>query len=409
MPAIWPAYSIYAGHFDKWLYGVYEQTHREGWPLSISINEFFRIDPILLIVGIVGLFCAALKRDFFLLLWAIPFIVFMYLIGFVSNFHLLPLISLFCISAARLIVYIMDKLSSKIAGKKIFPYTVVISGLVIFGLTNTIILITANDNSPYFKAAAFVNRYVPDTNNNNSEGVNNRITVTSSPFYIWIQKYRLHLNNYMHWAGLEGTVFKSKQVLWIADNEFNIAMKTDNYTAIVFNKLHNLYYTKNLATFEGKNPNINSATIILNDLQNSARPAKIDLLSESYTWKSSRHAKIQLANPGLSIMANTINTSREFNRAILQEHVSLAQDAPLLSLNYGSKVISGNGTFSIQLRDINNHESWSKFLDNTFGKERSSLFLLPDYLMGKTVELRLNILTTKPRTQVLFVKKPDIN
>jgi 4-hydroxybenzoate polyprenyltransferase len=52
---------------------------------------------------------AASKADYFLLLWIIPFLIFLYFIGWVLIYHLIPLIPALCIAAARLIVDLPKK------------------------------------------------------------------------------------------------------------------------------------------------------------------------------------------------------------------------------------------------------------------------------------------------------------
>jgi 4-amino-4-deoxy-L-arabinose transferase-like glycosyltransferase len=59
IPLIWPIYAISVGQFDNWLVGIYEQANREKFPLSLSLVEFFRIDPVLLSLGIISVIFSA--------------------------------------------------------------------------------------------------------------------------------------------------------------------------------------------------------------------------------------------------------------------------------------------------------------------------------------------------------------
>jgi hypothetical protein len=83
IPLIWPAYATYRGEFDLWFNGVLWQTHRGAQTLFSSLNYDFQRDPFLVLLGVDGLVFAAVKRDLFLLLWAIQFLIFLSLIGFV--------------------------------------------------------------------------------------------------------------------------------------------------------------------------------------------------------------------------------------------------------------------------------------------------------------------------------------
>jgi hypothetical protein len=60
IPLIWPAYNMLSGHFNQWLNGIVHQEtrgiHYEGNKvLSNALNDFFKIDPILFVLGICGL------------------------------------------------------------------------------------------------------------------------------------------------------------------------------------------------------------------------------------------------------------------------------------------------------------------------------------------------------------------
>lgn len=214
IPLIWPAYAINAGQFNLWLTGLYFQTHRGVQTLLSSLKYDFQIDPILLSLAVIGLFFITIKRDVILLLWVIPFIIFLYFVGFVSFWHLIPLLPAFSIMAARLIV----NLSQIIVGKKIqqtVTFTVV-SVLGIVGLTSTLnLIITSNDNTSYFKALAFVSQYL---SNNNAH--NEKISVVSNPFYSWIPKYVFHLNQNNYVDYYDNVLVKDQRVLLIVDPSF---------------------------------------------------------------------------------------------------------------------------------------------------------------------------------------------
>jgi hypothetical protein len=79
-------------------------VHEEGFTFSDSINTaFFEIDPIILVLGIIGLSFAAIKRDIFLLLWVIPFTIFLSVIGFVQYFYWISVLPVFGIAIGRMI------------------------------------------------------------------------------------------------------------------------------------------------------------------------------------------------------------------------------------------------------------------------------------------------------------------
>src|SRR5262249_28231743 len=98
IPLLWPLYSIVVGQTDLWAYWVLWQAERVR-PLSISLANFFSIDPLLVSIGFAGLVFTAIRKDFFPLLWICPFLIFSYFIGWVQYFHLMLIFPAFCISS----------------------------------------------------------------------------------------------------------------------------------------------------------------------------------------------------------------------------------------------------------------------------------------------------------------------
>lgn len=170
IPAIWPAYAISHAQFDDWLDGIYYQTHRQSAgsalesdrerTLANSVTKNFLKIPLVFILGFSGLVFAALKKDYFLLLWAIPLLGFLYFIGFVSEYHIIPLLPLLFISSARLIVGLSDMISYRKIGQ-VLPFFI-ISAIAIFGLINVMIQVTKYSNNDKLEASAFVTRYLND-------------------------------------------------------------------------------------------------------------------------------------------------------------------------------------------------------------------------------------------------------
>jgi Dolichyl-phosphate-mannose-protein mannosyltransferase len=252
IPLIWPIYSISVSRFNYWLDGILWQIHRASQPLFSSIHIFFNNDPVLLILGISGLIFAAIKKDLFLLLWSIPLLIFLYLIGFVSLYHLIPLLPVFCIAAARFIEGLTHRISNKNV-QKIFLLFIIISGIGIFGLSSTIIMLTTNVNSSYFKAAAFILQYLQNNNYKNTYNNNNKVTIIADAFYLWIPQYVFHLDqNYKNF--FDNTPTKAKKILLIVDRGFLNAMSRNDESSKIIEKIYNSQYTNKLLTFR-ENPN----------------------------------------------------------------------------------------------------------------------------------------------------------
>ena len=248
IPLIWPAYAIYNGQFDFWLSGVLWQTHRGIHTFFSSLIYDFNIDPLLIVLGISGAVFAALKRDFFLLFWFIPFLMFLYLIGFVSYWHIVPLLPALCIAAARLLEFLFNVASRKKTYQKLIT-SIVITAVAMFGLINTILLvIPINNNSAYFEAAAFIIKYLRSSSSSD-------ITVISNPFYSWIPQSILNLDyNYVDYYNGDISV-KTHKVLLIVDPALIYILK-NHEAADLIQKNFNLYTANRIANFVGS-PNRN--------------------------------------------------------------------------------------------------------------------------------------------------------
>src|ERR671921_382046 len=185
IPLSWPVDAIFNGDYDLWLKDLTWNIHRQnnnnsavGSTLLNSLKYLFEIEPVLLILGFAGIFFAEIKRDFLILLWVAPFLVFFFIIDFVSFFHLIPLIPAFCIAAARMIVDVSSRINHKKI-QQILPFAI-ISGIGIFGIVTTAMLITTNVTSTYFKVYAYLVQYLVNEERINDHNHNNNIIINDN-------------------------------------------------------------------------------------------------------------------------------------------------------------------------------------------------------------------------------------
>ena len=178
IPLLWPAYAFSIGHGDLWLDWGLWQTGRHK-PLAISLNNFFEMDPVIMIIGIMGLLYSVFKKDLFVFLWIIPFLIFSYFIGWVQYFHLIPIFPAFCIGGALLI----ESFSKKIKNKKVSLTVPVIlaCAITIFGFTATALLITKDVNSGQFAIYSSIARNLAGPAYANNTG----ITLIGSHWWDW--------------------------------------------------------------------------------------------------------------------------------------------------------------------------------------------------------------------------------
>lgn len=245
IPMIWPAYSIAVGKFNHWITTVVAQTHRPHTPLFNAIETALLIDPLLVVVGACGMFFIATRRDYFLLLWAMPYLLFLYLIGWAIVYHLILTLPAVCIAASLMIVQVSNKIANSkrmLKPKKHLLTYSVVSVIVIFGLTSSIMLVTKNVSSSQFEAAAFVSEYVRTNDNKNHD-----ITLVSNPVYSWIFRYVFEMDHvYRDYRGPLFNPIQTKKILLIADPHFQADIPSVEKLQRIYNS------TTNIATFKGE-------------------------------------------------------------------------------------------------------------------------------------------------------------
>jgi hypothetical protein len=244
IPLIWPAQSILAGAFTSWTNDVLWQINRENAGLPWIVFLLAITDPFIFAAGFGGLAYSFVRRDYFILLWILPFMAFLGVLGYTNFFYWIPILPALCIGAAKLLFDIIEK-SKKITQKTLT--VAILSSIVVFGLTSTTLLIVTDVTSAQIESAAYVARYLDQT----KDGAAGNPTVVSNPIYSWIFKYvfdKDHIfSDYRDMLYFPVDTAKSR-VLLIADPRFTLDIGNENNQL-----LHELYSnTSTIATFKGK-------------------------------------------------------------------------------------------------------------------------------------------------------------
>ncbi|MDX1596581.1 MAG: glycosyltransferase, partial [Nitrosopumilaceae archaeon] len=160
------------GEFDLFLKDMLWQTERQNNFLN-TIEYFFDIDPLLFVLGIAGILFAAYKKDYFILLGTVPFVIFLTIIGFTQYFYFILLVPILSIAGSRVILSVIEKF-----GKRYFEklFTTCAIAIVIFGVSSLIPLIMLDVSDSQFQALSFVLENTKD----------NSPTILASPVYSWI-------------------------------------------------------------------------------------------------------------------------------------------------------------------------------------------------------------------------------
>ena len=263
IPLMWPAYSISVGQFDEWVSGVLWQgterhTNDAGLP-DIELDQIFNADPVLILLGSIGVIFAALKKDFFLLLWIIPCVVFFYLIGWVILFHWIPILPAFCFGIGVLIEYISHRISKKRIIQKSLLFGPVFA-IGIFGLVTTTMIITTNLSSSEFEAAAFIVKYLQGNyfEKNVDKNYSDDVTIITSPIYSWIYKYafnRDHITSHIR----DSEPIRTAKVILVVDGVYqSFLSKESQEDKLQYERIRMIYNnTHTIAIFSSDDNNYN--------------------------------------------------------------------------------------------------------------------------------------------------------
>ena len=222
IPSIWPMYAVLEGEADKWIEGLFWQTSREGIGIQ-SLGGVFRVDAQLLVLGIAGsIYAVVIRKDIFCLLWIIPFLIFLSLIGLVRTHNYIPLLPIFCLAGGVLIadIYKLFRIN-KMSFKRALITGSIIGAIAGFALLNAILYIPSNANSTYFEIYSFVVGKLPSYGDD-GENVNttNRVTVVGRNWVIssfsWIPN-TLYGNDHEFRTLNSESKIKTEKVLLVID------------------------------------------------------------------------------------------------------------------------------------------------------------------------------------------------
>lgn len=183
LPMIWPVYSMHLNQFDKWEDGVLWQSQREHVGIQKTLMSFGAIDPVLLGFGFAGLGYALIRKNAFVLMWSVPFIAFLSLIGFAQYFHWILVIPAFCVLSSLLIADLGNRVKQENL-KQVIPVMaiLVIAG---FGLVAIATLVGLNVSDNQFAAVEFAAKFANEHDS----------TILSGPHFSWIFKNVFDVKN----------------------------------------------------------------------------------------------------------------------------------------------------------------------------------------------------------------------
>jgi len=229
IPLAWPAQSVESGHLSNWVHDVfYYQTHRTGGSDLYTITKTFaQIDPVLFWLATAAIVFAAIRRDYFIITWMTPFLIFLYLIGYNQYFYWIPVIPVMCIAAGVLIV----KLSEKIPRKQIASMCGIVSvlGIGIFGMVNLVEIITTDMTSAQYASMSYIL--------NDTKYTSNKI-IFAGPTYSWVLDDVFHKKNTLvYYYALTWSTNPNKYVL-LSDPHIHFDFSLGKQIADLYDSTH---------------------------------------------------------------------------------------------------------------------------------------------------------------------------
>lgn len=232
IPFVWPLESILTGNFDAWLRTVLWQTQRGDRAIGLPwiTGVFMLIDPILFGLSVLGGVYAALKKHWIILFWAVPYLLFLGLIGQTNYFHWTPLLPVFCIASSLVLLKGIPRLVLSSKMSRIVTFSA-ITCIAVLGLLFTTILMSADVSLSQRQSLSYVMSYL------DNRGDKNKITVISSPTYSWIFKYVYKVNNTLD--DYRDVIFfpiKTPEWILVADYHFKTEMQVETKLQELYDK-----------------------------------------------------------------------------------------------------------------------------------------------------------------------------
>jgi hypothetical protein len=258
VPMIWPAYAFISGDFGEWIDGIFWQSSErksEGKSFFDIATSAFRTDPVLLILGSAGVIYLTIRRDYFPIIWIAPYVTFLILVGWVTHFHLIPIIPILCISIAKLVYDLPSIMHIK---KSIPASTIIISVIGLFGLISSTILISTDLTDAQFASVTYISKALAinestvskihgNINADSGDHGINQITVISSPIFSWVYKYVFD-NDYTFTHLRDTQPIKTQKIILLIDSTYkHVLSGVEGENATQINRLKNIYNNTDIA------------------------------------------------------------------------------------------------------------------------------------------------------------------
>ena len=248
IPLIWPANAIYLGELDEWFKGLFWQSERSNAGIFGTFQKLFMIDPIFITISFVSIGFAVIKKDFFIILGVIPFMIFSYFIGYVSYWHMIPVIPFLSLSLSSMIFDLAKRFFQtrySTLFQLIIIMTIVFPSFIIS--TN---LIFSNTNDFHFKVISAISteieKFDQDNINNFEPSISDqsgkdKLTVLGTNYWLWIPKYIFDRGENYYKNYFVSNDIKTDNILLVAGENFIKTMTRENSSKANVMELREIY------------------------------------------------------------------------------------------------------------------------------------------------------------------------
>ena len=259
IPLIWPTYALLSGEINQWFDGVvWQATNRQSEDKTLFevFISFMRTDPVLLILGLIGIVYLAVRREFIGVIWILPYFTLLYLVGWVNHFHLILISPILCMAVAK-IIYDLPFII-RIKRKAIVISSGVMVAIVLFGVISTGVLISTDLSYVQLKTASYIGSEIilqnSNMNDDNTNSSRDQITIITGPIYSWIYKYAFdHEQTFSHIRDTQP--IETDKIILLVDplyKRLTLRSEAENETQLI--RLNNIYNNTNIAALFDKLP-----------------------------------------------------------------------------------------------------------------------------------------------------------
>lgn len=312
IPAIWPLYAISVDQFDLFERGISIQTNKSEDRRSQIMEIIFKLDSMLFILGLAGLAYSALKKDWIIVLWIAPFLIFVYVHSWFHFLHCVILLPGLCIAASKFVIELSEKIKPRKMSKSVV--LILVCGLIsCISFFNTFNIVNQDHQSLAINVMAKGLDYLDRADGLDDDEINEKITLIAPTEHSWIFKY-IHKMNFTFDTQMDIGPRKIETNKTLVMQKYAIARSFDElenkFSSFVLNlnKLRKICYVD--IEWYKTDPSTHSSLLIM-PFENHSQETMI-VFNANKSTQANNQERIDLKNTtaryiNITILPNSIN------------------------------------------------------------------------------------------------------